>query len=234
MRAVSGIDRWRDTLQHGRRNPSVSGVVGVTRAAYSPTSRSPPVWGTADTRVHRDGDAKGAARPDLLPDADQRREPWIDNDGVQIRIEASELPGRSCGPGPDRPGGYRNIHVGVQHRNRRDDLLGLVAGDAPAVTWILDCKATPSSSGIDLTGPYIQGRPGGRFIYLAWGTVDQAHAFTMFRRAKLQLDAIPPAILTRAVELGLLVGRLGLSDANGHPVCAAVRPPAITWATAPQ
>jgi hypothetical protein len=34
----------------------------------------------------------------------------------------------------------------------------------------------------------------------------------MFRRAKLQLDAIPPATLENAVELGLPVGRLGLTD----------------------
>jgi hypothetical protein len=97
----------------------------------------------------------------------------------------------------------------------------------------LDCKATASTSGVDLTGPYIQGRPGSRFIYLSWGTLDQAHAFTMFRRAKLQLDAVPPAILVNAMERNLLVGRLGLTDTNGSPLCAAVRPPVIDWSAAP-
>ncbi|MDH6707368.1 hypothetical protein P3T27_004105 [Kitasatospora sp. MAA19] len=29
---------------------------------------------------------------------------------------------------------------------------------------------------------------------------------------------------------GLLVARLGLTDAKGHPLCAAVRPPVVTWA----
>lgn len=151
---------------------------------------------------------------------------------MQIRIEASDLPGRDCGPGPDRAGRYSNIHVGVQRRNQQDELLGLVPGDAPSATWTLDCKAVPSSTGVDLTGPYIQGRPGGRFIYLSWGTLEEAHVFTMFRRAKLQLDAIPPAILENAVTLGLLVGRLGLTDAKGDPLCAAVRPPVIDWAAA--
>jgi hypothetical protein len=94
----------------------------------------------------------------------------------------------------------------------------------------LDCNIAAALTGIDLTGPYIQGRPGGRFIYLSWGTVDDAHAFTMFRRAKLQLDAIPPAILSKAAELGLLVGRLGLTDSKGNPLYAALRPPAIEWA----
>ncbi len=136
-------------------------------------------------------------------------------------------------PSPDRPGGHSNIHVGVQRRSRPGELLGLVSGDVPSAAWTLDCKATSSSTGVDLTGPYIQGRPSGRFIYLAWGTLDDAHDFEMFRRAKLQLDAVSPAVLDRAVELGLLVGRLGLTDAKGNPLCAAVRPPVIDWSAAP-
>src|SRR5438128_5578436 len=104
---------------------------------------------------------------------------------MQIRIEASDLPGSSCGPSPDRPEGHHNIHVGVQRGNKRDELLGLVPGDAPSATWSLDCTAMPSPAGFDLKGPYIQGRPGGRFIYLSWGTVDDANGFRLFRRAKL-------------------------------------------------
>jgi hypothetical protein len=148
---------------------------------------------------------------------------------VQIRIEASDFPGSSCGPSPDSPDGYHNIHVGVQRRNRRDELLGLVPGDAPSATWTLECTAAPSPAGIDLKGPYIQGPPQGRFIYLSWGTVDDTNTFTLFRRAKLWLDAVPPAVIDSALDSGVLVGRLGLTDHKGNPSCAAVRPPLIEW-----
>ena len=97
----------------------------------------------------------------------------------------------------------------------------------------MDCTVTPASDGTDVKGPYIQGPRGGRFIYLSWGTVDDAAGFTLFRRAKLWLDAVPPAVLDRALELGLLVGRLGLTDPKGNPRCAAVRPPVIAWSAAP-
>jgi hypothetical protein len=93
----------------------------------------------------------------------------------------------------------------------------------------VDCKAIRSAKGIDVQGPYIQGPPGARFIYLSWGTVDEAGTFTLFRRAKLWLDAIPPAVLERAADGGLLTGRLGLTDQKGNPLCAAVRPPLIEW-----
>jgi len=151
------------------------------------------------------------------------------NVGVQIRIEASDLPGRSCGPSPDSPGGRHNIHVGVQRRNQREELLGLVPGDAPAATWTLDCDVVSSPAGLDLKGSYIQGPRGGRFIYLPWGTLDDAGSFALFRRAKLWLDAIPAAVLDHAADLGVLVGQFGLIDRTGNPLCAAVRPPAIEW-----
>ena len=102
-------------------------------------------------------------------------------------------------------------------------------GDAPSATWTLDCSAAGSPDGVDLQGPYIQGPPGGRFIYLSWGTVDDAQTFTLFRRAKLSFDAIPQAVIDGAQRLGMLVGRLGLTDAKGKPLCAAVRPPLIEW-----
>jgi hypothetical protein len=62
--------------------------------------------------------------------------------------------------------------------------------------------------------------------------VDDSGEFTMFRRAKLWLNAIPPEVLSRAAELGALVGRLGLTDPKGNPVCASIRPPLIEWSAA--
>jgi hypothetical protein len=155
-----------------------------------------------------------------------------DDGRMQIRIEATDLPGRTCAPSRDVPG-YRNVHVGVQRRDRRDELLELHPGDAPSAVWTLECSVVATPAGIDLKGPYVQGRPGGRFIYLSWGTVDDTGAFSLFRRAKLELDAIGPAVLAAAVRSGRLVARLGLTDAKGHPLCASVRPPLVDWFAAP-
>ena len=148
---------------------------------------------------------------------------------VLIRIEGVDLPGLGCSPSPDSPGGYHNVHVAVQRRNRRDELLGLTPGNAASANWTIECTPIATTAGIDLKGPYVQGPPGARFIYLSWGTVDDANTFHLFRRAKLWLDAIPAGVLANAVDQGLLVGRMGLTDAKGNPICAAVRPPLITW-----
>ena len=142
---------------------------------------------------------------------------------MQIRIEGSDLPGRTCGPSKDFPG-YSNIHVGVQRRRKPDELLDLQPGDAPAVTWTFDATV----DGSDVRGPYIQGGPGQRFIYLSWGTVDD-DGFHMFRRAKLFLADVDAAVLAAAQRSGTLVLRVGLTDAKGHPACAWLKPPAIQW-----
>jgi hypothetical protein len=151
---------------------------------------------------------------------------------VLIRIEGRHLPGSSCGPGPDYPDGHPNIHVAVQRRDKPGELWGLIRGDAAVAEWELECAATEHASGVDLKGPFLQGGPGKRFVYLSWGVVDEAGVFTMFRRAKLMLDGVPPDVLRPAVESGMLIGRMDLTDEKGHPRCGAVRPPLIDWAAA--
>jgi Family of unknown function (DUF5990) len=166
-----------------------------------------------------------------------RRTPAEGNGLMHIRIEGVDLPGRSCGPSNDVPGGYRNIHAGIQRRGKRDELLGLTPGDAPAARWTFECQLSgardPDGIVPDVKGPYIQGPPGGRFIYLNWVTIDDAGTATLFRRAKLWLDGVPPEVLAEAARTGLLVGRLGLTDPKGNPTCSAGRPPAIEWSAGP-
>lgn len=143
---------------------------------------------------------------------------------MRIRIVGSELPGRDCPPGHNFPG-YTNVHVGMQTKKRPPELLNLTPADAAEVVWTIDCEV----NGSDIRGPYIQGRPGERFIYLNWGSVDGGGEMEMFRRAKLMLDGVPAAVLAKATKAGTLVGKLGLTDAKGEPLCASVRPPAIEW-----
>jgi len=51
----------------------------------------------------------------------------------------------------------------------------------------------------------------------------------MFRRAKLMLADIHPELLQRAQPDGVLVARLGLTDARGNPRCAGVEPAEVQW-----
>jgi Family of unknown function (DUF5990) len=135
---------------------------------------------------------------------------------VHIEIHGRDLPGRTCC-------GHTDVAVGVQ---RGKEVVDLRPADAGAVVWAFDVTDVRDRAGAaDLRGPYVHGRPGGRFLYLSWGGVGADGWPRMFRRAKLMLD---PAVLADAAG-ETLVAELSLTMADGSPVCAAVRPPAITW-----
>jgi hypothetical protein len=144
---------------------------------------------------------------------------------MHIRIEGSDLPGR-------RPGGEAdalrlgNVHVGVQ---RKAEVVDRVPADAPSATWAFEVTSREVDGLLDVGGPWVHGRPGARFLYLSWGAVDDA-GFAMFRRAKLLFGDVPTGLLAAAhAGAGVLVGRLGLTDEQGGPRCARVRPPDIVW-----
>lgn len=165
----------------------------------------------------------------MAPTSRSPRTPRAPGADVTLSVVGHHLPGRSCAAAPGFPG-YDGIHVGVQRRARPAELLGLTPGDAPTARWELECTARPGADGVpELTGPYVQGRPGDRFVHLCWGTLASDGAFTMFRRAKLLLAAVEPDILDAAVRSGRLTARLGLTDAKGGPLCARVVPPAVDW-----
>ncbi|RZU48384.1 hypothetical protein EV385_0098 [Krasilnikovia cinnamomea] len=142
-----------------------------------------------------------------------------------VRIEGVDLPGRGGGA---EAAALRlgNVHVGLQ---RRAEVVARVRADAASASWELDVATREVDGLLDVSGPYVHGRPGARFLYLSWGGVD-GDEFAMFRRAKLMFGDVPGALLRAAhAGAGVLAGRLGLTDPAGGPRCARVRPPDITW-----
>ncbi|WP_434588776.1 DUF5990 family protein [Streptomyces sp. A5-4] len=138
---------------------------------------------------------------------------------ITLRIIGSDLPGATCGE-------FRHVRVGTQRGREPDQVVS--ADEARAVFEIpvevlTDPRGSPDA---DFRGPYVQGRPGARFVYLTWGEQPPGGEFTMFRRIKLLLADLPTALIAAS---GVVEGRLGLTDDRGLPLCAAVRPPRIAW-----
>lgn len=147
---------------------------------------------------------------------------------MEIRIEASDLPGRAFALGPDFPAAD-NVHIGVQRRDRPGEWTGLHPGDAASASWTLEAVAVPTATGTELEGPYLQNRLGGQFVFLSWVTVDAAGVTDMLRRAKLMFADVPQETFDEAVRGGRLTARLRLTTAEGRPLCGRVRPPLVTW-----
>ena len=143
---------------------------------------------------------------------------------VRIIIEGYDLPGaRFCSDGAL----LENVHVAVQIGK---DPVDPIRADAVSARWELDVRAVVDHTGVDLRGPAVHGRKGERFLYLTWGDVGGDGSFVMFRRAKLMASDVDPDLLRAAASSdGTLIASLSLTDGQGGPRCARVRPPVVSW-----
>jgi hypothetical protein len=137
---------------------------------------------------------------------------------MRLVIRGHDLPGASYAE-------HARIGVALQVRSDPQDV---VPGDAASARWATDVRVVDG----DLRGPAVHGRRGDRFVYLTWGDLSGG-GFEMFRRAKLMLDRVDPALVSEAELSGrALVADVVLTDENGSPRCARVDPPALRWSVA--
>lgn len=173
---------------------------------------------TAATRIRR-------AREALLPAA-KPKPPRVAGLGaaakeVRVRIVGRALPGASCGE-------YSGVAVALQGKTGAD-LEGVVSAGAREAKWETPVRVQQKDGRPSFRGPAVHGPPEERFLYLSWIGRKDGAAPAMFRRAKLRLDAVPPAVLAEALRTGMLTARIALTSADGMPVCASVKPPRIEW-----
>jgi hypothetical protein len=138
---------------------------------------------------------------------------------VIVRIRGRDLPGRRFLSGGEQ---LEHVHVGTQVGREPTDL---VAGDAASAEWIVEVDRVDG----DWRGKAVQGKRGERFLYLTWGDLPPGGEFAMFRRAKLVLDRVDPAVVRQAEAAGELIADVVLTDAHGCPTCARVDPPMLEW-----
>lgn len=162
---------------------------------------------------------------------------------LHVIIEGYDLPGRStCCPGPDGTGND-NVHVALRSPATGTGTRPGVAipggpwlagdpvpGDAASARWELDITVTETGDGADYTGKYVSGDKSDRNLGLAWGDMPGDGTFRLFRGAKLRLVDVPADVLRTVLSQGSpLLARVRLTDRNGNPICARLRPPDITW-----
>lgn len=139
---------------------------------------------------------------------------------LNVRIIGERLPGRVFCE-------HADVHIGVQ---RGTDVVQQQPADATSVKFTFGIVLREQDDGtLDFRSPFVHGKPGDRFFYLSWGDLADDGTFTMFRRAKLMLAALPQGMVT--AKTGSIEGYLSLTDGKGGPLCAAIRPPAINWSS---
>jgi hypothetical protein len=207
-----------------------SGTISVRIALTSPDDVDEEVTGWL-RRAYEENTAPPAPRRPA-------RRPGTEVGSLAVVVEGYELPGRTCRP--DGGGAHENVHVALCGRSKDRvavDIPGRpvqaiepMPGDAPSVRWEAPVTVRRGDEGYDFTGPYVRGDRTDRNIGLAWGDMTGDGTLRLFRGAKLRLVDVDPALIGDALDQGRpLVARVRLTDRNGNPICARVRPPDIEW-----
>lgn len=115
----------------------------------------------------------------------------------------------------------------------RAELLPPYVADAEFLGFAITMPLGPTlpDGSFNFRGPYAQGTPADRFIYVNSGTLAGQLTSCWERRAKVKLAQIPPGLIESAVgdpDCAIEARILGTAG-DGGPVCASVQPHAISW-----
>jgi len=115
----------------------------------------------------------------------------------------------------------------------RDGLLQPYSSSVECLSFAITMTLGPSRAdgSFNFRGPYAQGTPADRFLYLNSGVLAGQAESRWERRAKIKLAGIPGSLVETAAgdpNCAIEARILGTARDKG-PVCATVHPAAITW-----
>lgn len=148
---------------------------------------------------------------------------------LHVRVVCTDLPGTRFRDPHDGVLPVKvPVHLGVQ---RGREVVDRVPADRRPVTFAVEFRVERRPDGApNFLGPFAQGTPEDRFVYLSWGTPEPAGSFAMLRRLKVRLGHLRWPEIRRPIRAGKpLTVTLRLTDDAGEPLCAT--PPAghIRW-----
>jgi Family of unknown function (DUF5990) len=115
----------------------------------------------------------------------------------------------------------------------RDELLKPTVNTKNRISFdfSVDVAEDSSSSGFRLRGPAVQGRPGGRFVYLRIGEYAGQVGASPGWRAKIGLEGISLKLVRAAMarRSGVLEVEFAGTGPKGGPACATVPLLGVGW-----
>lgn len=114
--------------------------------------------------------------------------------------------------------------VRFQLQRGKGDLEPAARASAGTMTFELDVRVSTRPAGEpNFLGPFVQGPPAGRFVYINSGTLAGQADSCWTRRAKVPLTGITWALIKRARAAGsVLETEVAGTGRDGGPACATV------------
>ncbi len=149
----------------------------------------------------------------------------INSQEIRIQIICQNLPGSQFQ-------GRTSVRLGIQKGTRIIDDVG--AG-ATSATFLASLRVArnPETGVLNFLGPYTQGTPRDRFIYLCWGE-RKNEEWAGFGRAKLPLHPLLSEVGEEALTNGQIITAVtDMKDSKGKPLCATIKSDKVAWRLGP-
>lgn len=140
---------------------------------------------------------------------------------ITIQMHCQNLPGAEFE-------GRTQVRLGIQ---KGKEVIEDVPANVERVTFTfpLRVEKNPKTGRPNFLGPFAQGNPEERFIYLCWGERKDSD-WDGFRRAKIHLKHLDWQALEKPLETGQPIEAfVNMTDDKGGPLCASVRENKIEW-----
>lgn len=148
-----------------------------------------------------------------------------------VEVEGINGPGRRCNPAPEH-GPYEDVQVAV---GRFTDPIGMVPGDTKSAHWQVPVRVVWQDGEPDFRGPAVSGRRGDRHIYLNWFNREPDGQLRLFRRGKVMLSGLDPALVEQAERTDApLKCTVNLSNERGLPTTARFWAGDLDWKLNPR
>jgi hypothetical protein len=140
---------------------------------------------------------------------------------ITIKLTCIELPGLKFEGGA-------GLRLGIQ---KGKEVIEDVPANVKSVTFLcpLRVERNAKTGAPNFLGPYAQGTPEERFIYLCWGD-RKNELWAGCGRAKVQLKHLDWKTIEKAISTGdPIEATIKMTDKKGGPVCASLREENIEW-----
>jgi len=116
------------------------------------------------------------------------------------------------------------VDYGVQKgKGSKYEIIQKQTSDESDITFEIPVSVKMSEKGVaDFSGPFVQGPPQERFIYVGIGTYAGQKNTPWSRRLKIPLTGISKTIISK--ESGVLIAKVPGTGKDGGPNCATVKP----------
>ena len=117
------------------------------------------------------------------------------------------------------------VDYGVQKgKGSKHEIIQKQSSESKDLTFEIPVSVKLTENGVDFSGPFVQGPPQERFVYIGIGTYAGQKNTPWSRRLKIPLTGVSKTMVSKDPDTQVLITKVPGTGKDGGPNCATVKP----------